>query len=71
LIHAAKEKDEEIIGFVDECEGSGKVRNCPAKIVTNEFYILSNNMIDSKLRKNPMMDLCQILGLKVCPLLNR
>lgn len=37
LIQAAKERDEEIVGFVDESEGSGNVTNCPAEIITNEF----------------------------------
>lgn len=71
LTHAAKEKDEESVGFVDESEGSGKVRNCPANIVTNEFYIfIKFRKIESKLRRNPMMDLCQVLDWKVYPLLN-
>jgi len=39
LIHAVKVKDEEIEGIVDSKEGSGKVRNCPAEIMTKEFYI--------------------------------
>ena len=39
LTHAAIVKDEESVGIVDESEGSGIVRNCPAEILTNEFYI--------------------------------
>jgi len=37
LTHAAKEKEEESVGIVDERSGSGIVRNCPDVIVINAF----------------------------------
>jgi len=36
LIHAEKEKSE-TTGSFEAREGSGKVRNCPVDIVTNDF----------------------------------
>ncbi len=37
LTQAAKVKDEESVGRVDEISGSGKVRNCPEEMVTALF----------------------------------
>ncbi len=37
LTHAEKEKESETGEAVDEKEGSGKVRNCPAVIATKFF----------------------------------
>ena len=37
LTHAEKEKEEETVWSVDEIEGSGKVRNCPALTATKSF----------------------------------
>ena len=38
LTHAEKEKEPGDVGSVDEREGRGKVRNCPAVMVTKLFY---------------------------------
>ncbi len=37
LTQAAKAKDEEIVGSVEESEGNGTLRNCPAEMLTKLF----------------------------------